>query len=232
MYFQLTERCNMTCAHCCFAATTRGPDMSHEVFAAAMALVEARGDYLTLGGGEPTVHKHFFDFLDYALRAHNRGRLELPPMVITNGKLKGKARRLLDMVEAEHALHVELSQDSWHDPIDPEIVARFQGHERARQASRWSAFPSSDGTAGIRTVQQIIPVGRGADLIGKQPGREVQCCCEDLLVDPLGTIGSCGCKHTQLGSVFDTSIADQLWDYDWDYAHQGGFPPEEGRLAA
>ena len=232
MYLQIVTRCNMTCAHCCFAATGKGDTMTRETYMAALQLAMRYGDYVTLGGGEPTVHKEFFEYLDKAIEFYLAGSFDLPPLVITNGKLKTKAHKLLDYVEDEKPLYVELSQDEWHDPIDPLVVQRFRRHQAAKDRARYS-FGSGirdDGGAGIRTVGSIVAVGRAADPArGIQTNPDFKCCCEDVLCDPNGVLWSCGCKHTKIGSVFDPNALD---GYDREYAHQGGREPQDDDLEA
>jgi len=204
MYLQLTTRCNMTCAHCCFSATNKGIDMDRETFVAALNLVYP-DEYLTLGGGEPTCHKEFFTYLDFALSRHD-GEI----LVITNGKLAGKATKLLDYAERySDRLQVMLSQDRYHDAIRPEIVRAFRVN------------------ASIRTFSRLLPVGRGKELLGVAPEDTVaasECCCSDPLIDPSGNVYSCGCKTHLLGTVFDSEV---LSNYDREFAHTGGRDPDQ-----
>lgn len=231
MYFQLTTRCNMKCPHCCFAATNKGHDMSSWTFITALTLASNYGEYITLGGGEPTVHPMFFDFLDKCIEWAEQGAFELSPMVITNGKLVTKARKLLDYVEDERMLHVELSQDDWHDPIRPEIVNAFQRHQKRRDARRYDySISNENSSAGIRSVSSIIPVGRAIEFSNALPmATEAyrNCACEDLLVDPFGNIFSCGCKTHLLGNVHEgeSILDDILANFDRDQAHEGGGLP-------
>lgn len=232
MYLSITTRCNMSCPHCCFAATTKGADMDRYTFLTALDRAVELGELITIGGGEPTCHKEFFTFLDKAMEYYNRGKLEMPPLVITNGKLAGKARKLLQYVEEERPVWVELSQDEYHDPINPEIVRGFQAHQQYRdRANRYWNAGYTDRGAGIRTVKSIVPVGRAADAArGILTSSNLQCCCEDMLVDPHGNIFSCGCKTHLLGNVFES--ADVFAGFDRDLAHTGGGLPgrEHARL--
>lgn len=66
LYIQITNRCNMTCAHCCFACTSRGKDMSVEDFHAAIQLAKEQAQHVTIGG-EPTLHPRFKEFLMHAV---------------------------------------------------------------------------------------------------------------------------------------------------------------------
>lgn len=225
MYLQITTACNMTCEHCCFAATGKGDRMERDVYMAALQLAIRYGEYVTIGGGEPTTHKEFFPYLEKAIEFYQCGSLESPPMVITNGKVKSKALRLLEMVEDEQPLHVELSQDPWHDAIDPLVVRRYYEHDRRRYRMNYGSSAYERGSAGVRSVSRIVPVGRAIKFSGALPlDHSIQCACEDVLVDPRGDLWSCGCKHTKIGSVWDRNALD---GYCNEFAHQGGYAPQE-----
>lgn len=224
-YVQITTRCNMLCAHCCMSATLQGEDMSHEVFMASMQLVERYGELLTIGGGEPTIHPHFMTFLELAFKFHNDGRLEMPPLVITNGKRTKVVRKLMSLIDNDAPLHLELSQDEYHDPINPDTVEWFRTRQRGEDARSkmymWGGSASvGEGYAGIRTVKSIVAVGRAADPArGLTLDPDAKCCCDDFLIAPDGSIYSCGCKHTKIGTVFDEA---PLLGYDREFAHYGG----------
>lgn len=225
MYIQLTDRCNMTCPHCCFAATRKGADMDAYTFIQALDLAANYGQHLTLGGGEPTCHKDFFRFLDKAIEYYDRGKLEMPPLVVTNGKLTGKARKLLQYIDEERPVYVDLSQDEYHDPIHPEIVAGFQRHVAAnKRRFTFGRNSSAVGGADIRTVSRIVPVGRAAEAArGILTSSTIHCACEDTLTDPHGNVFSCGCRSHLLGNVFES--VDFLDGYDNELAHTGGGLP-------
>src|SRR5207248_5966040 len=58
---QITERCNLRCAHCFVSATKHGRDMPLPEISKTVVprLTEARVHRVTLTGGEPTVHPDF-----------------------------------------------------------------------------------------------------------------------------------------------------------------------------
>lgn len=234
MYIQITTRCNMTCAHCCFSANNKGDNMSRETFMQALVLAENVCGSVVIGGGEPTVHPEFFDYLDQAIERYNKDYFAMPPLVVTNGKLVSKARKLLEYIEDEKPVYVDLSLDEYHDPIRPEIENAFKTHDRIRRENARLGGRHVDGGAGIRTVKNIQPVGRAAEPARGIPITVVgaPCCCENLLVDPFGNVFSCGCKHHLLGNIFeDWSVFE---GYDRDEAHYGGGLParEHARLPA
>lgn len=227
MYIQITERCNMHCDHCCMSATTKGRDMDEVLFIRALDLAVKYGELVTIGGGEPTVHPKFFQLLDRAVLYYEAKALSEPPLVITNGKRKKQALRLLDyVVVRERPLYVELSQDAHHEYIDPEVVAAYKrvAKEYAHKAYAYSHEPRQAGGVALRTVREILPVGRAKDTgvwtVERDDGSH--CCCEDIFVKPDGSIWSCGCMHTQIGDLFGRHWLD---DFDREYAHYGGRAP-------
>lgn len=222
----------MLCPHCCFAATNKGVDMTHEVFIRALQAASKWDGIVTLGGGEPTCNKHFLVFLEKAIEFYDRGQLELPPLVITNGKLKTKAHKMLDWIDQERSFSVELSQDPWHDPIDHNVVRRFESYTKEVK-EYWSDHRSThnESSVGIRTARVLGPWGRAADPARGLPmnSKMGECVCDDMFFDPDGTIWSCGCKHTKIGNVFDTDL-DLSW-YNREFAHTGGRDPEQQEAA-
>ena len=125
MYFHITEKCNMNCPHCCFAYGRNhknAKDMPFEMFKKIVddysPLIRERDWYIALGGGEPTLHPKFWKILTYAL---SKGF----PWLATNGSKKEDALMLCDLAK-KGKISVALSQDEWHDPIDPEVIEAFQ----------------------------------------------------------------------------------------------------------
>lgn len=229
MYIQITERCNMHCDHCCMSATTKGRDMDEVLFIRALDLAVRYDELVTIGGGEPTVHPKFFQLLDRAISYYETKALDEPPLVITNGKRKKQALRLLDyVVGMERPVYVELSQDAHHEYIDPEVVVAYKRVAKAysHKAYAYSHEPRRAGGVALRTVREILPVGRAKDTgvwtVHRDDGSH--CCCTDVFVKPDGTIWSCGCMHTQIGDLFGNHGLD---DYDRDLAHYGGGAPLE-----
>ena len=218
MYIQITTKCNMRCAHCCFAATRHGEHMPLNIFQKALSVAIDRGDYVTIGGGEPTMHPRFFEYLNLVREEQRRGNFEITPFLVTNGKTYGKADRLLRILEheqemEEQTISVNLSRDQWHDAIDPRIVQRY-----------YQLKVASKGLINFRSVTKIAAAGRGKNKHFDSI-RMDGCACDDALVDPQGQVWSCGCKKHLLGSIWDSGVLD---DYDSEYAHEGGkAPPEE-----
>ena len=148
MYVQITTKCNMKCAHCCFAATRSGAHMELNVFQKALSIAVNRGNSFTIGGGEPTMHPRFFEYLKLVREESLRGNFEISPFMATNGKAYGKASRLLDILEDDYelgneAISVNLSQDDWHEPIDRRIIERKISEYMAPQIKSEPHFGSN-----------------------------------------------------------------------------------------
>jgi len=137
MYLQITNRCNMQCAHCCFSCTERGEDMSLPVF--ENKIIEADYGHITLGGGEPTLHPQFWKMLQFAL-AHSES-----VFVSTNGSDKDATMALLKLAHNNEHLIVQVSIDAYHEPIDEQVE---------KQARLWGM---------ARDTTRIIPVGRASN---------------------------------------------------------------------
>ncbi len=193
--------------------------MPLNIFQKALSVAIDRGDYVTIGGGEPTMHPRFFEYLNMVREEQRRGNFEITPFLVTNGKAYGKADRLLRILEheqemEEQTISVNLSRDQWHDAIDERIVRRY--HQLKVTTKNLIDF---------RSVTKIAPVGRGRNSVFDEQRTITPCACEDALVDPQGQVWSCGCKKHLLGYIWDSGILD---DYDSEYAHEGGkATPEE-----
>jgi len=174
----------MSCEHCCYSCTAEGEDMSKEVFDAAIKLCEDWGSYIILGGGEPTLHPKFREYLIDAIVAD----AEEGVFVITNGSIK-KHALLLAKLAKKNVLQAELSRDEFHDIIDPEVVKAFDGRYRD---------VTNKGT------RNPVAVGRALTVLEIEPGEYSNCACEDFFIKPDGTIRHCGCDDSPIiGNVFE-----------------------------
>lgn len=186
MYVMITSRCNMTCKHCSQACTAEGDDMSLRTFRRALRCTVRRGDPLAIGGGEPTIHPKFWLFLQLALA---ESRLETI-WLATNGSMTTIALALARLAAAG-AIEVVLSQDAWHDPIDPRVVAAFEHPVSLRR--REYDF------RGIRRVQPDRVLAGGRCDWGV-----TGCGCPGPYVRPDGSVHQCGCLVApKVGDVFN-----------------------------
>jgi MoaA/NifB/PqqE/SkfB family radical SAM enzyme len=194
MYVQVTNRCNMTCEHCCFSCTASGKDMTRETFIQCCEFAYERGDTFFIGGGEPTLHPLLFDFIGIALSYDFEGSLGL----VTNGKLTMPAMRIARMAR-NGIISADLSQDSYHEPIDPKVVQAFK-----RPPTDCFSRTENRDFRGIRSGADNVVYA-----IGKAEGfGEDGCACSELLATPTGQIFGCGCLTRKMGTVFAPRIPE------------------------
>lgn len=196
MYLMVTSRCNMKCLHCGMACTSRGRDMSLETFKQALTHVDEK-DQLEIGGGEPTLHPLFWDFLGLAICKCNNVWLA------TNGKITPFALRLARMAR-DGIVAVELSQDPWHEKIDSRVVNAFT------KILDPCGVQVNDKRGIRNTSKNLIKAGRS------KQGME-GCICEgDPFVKPDGLVYQCGCKDSPcVGDVwkgFDALDDEGTWE--------------------
>jgi MoaA/NifB/PqqE/SkfB family radical SAM enzyme len=178
--------------------------MEMHTLIAACELARDHGDHICLGGGEPTIHPRFWEFFWTAKRYHDAASSGLSYLIITNGSMTDIALKLADMTVEGGDIEAVLSQDQWHDPIDPRVVRRY---EQLRN------YRSRDGHRqheAIRTNERITP--HGSALKNGLNTSDDECCCEDMRIHPTGRIYGCGCGKVQFGNVFQPAIPE--W-FEW-----------------
>lgn len=190
MYLQITSRCNMSCAHCCMKATAKGQDMTPRTFRAAVQFAVEQDATISLGGGEPTIHPRFWEFLGLAI-----GSVEYV-WLATNGSQTDTAIALAKLAR-KGVIGCALSQDPWHDSIDERVVKAFtKGRE---------IFGSPESHDDAREVRNV-----SGDVEKMSPWRDPEdggdpnkCPCEELFVKPNGDVHMCGCPDSpKIGTVF------------------------------
>lgn len=187
MYIQITDHCNMACAHCGFSCGPRKKNfMSMSLYEAA---VEFFGDdSIVIGGGEPTLHPDFWKILGFTLGSAST------VWMATNGSM-AKTSILLANMAKSGIMGVALSRDHYHAEIDPRVVRAFHG----TGAGQYYYDRHRDDLREIRDVShKIMKAGRAARTM---TWHEEGCVCEGIMVDPNGNIWSCGCKRLLLGHV-------------------------------
>jgi len=190
LYVQITKRCNMTCCHCAFSCGAHGPDMSAETFRRVLDLAELEEAPITVGGGEPTLHPMFMDFLWWTIRrqAPLTYEMGMPTVgLVTNGSQTEIALELAALARVG-VISASVSRDEFHDPIDPRV---------------YKAFEPSKEPGDHRHISRpglIVPAGR-ARKWGNHPFK--RCVCDGPFIVPGGVIYSCGCRVNPLGSVRD-----------------------------
>lgn len=191
MYLELTNACNMTCKHCCMNAVSlkskKAAFMSRLVIEQACLIAHRHGDWITLGGGEPTLHPDFM--FAFGMGILHAGELGL--LVVTNGTNKDLTLRMLDLSHAAKEgatlFSCEVSKDIFHDVrlVDPVVYEKAQRTRSIRDVSH-----------------RVIAKGRGRNL-----AEHVCCTCETIHVSFDGTVHKCGCKRKR----------DYLGRLPWDF---------------
>jgi len=172
--------------------------MLFETFRQALTVCEDYDTTITIGGGEPTLHRHFEKMLLEAMGAKIDGN----PFIITNGT-QTRISLILARLAQNNIIEAELSQDEFHDydMVDPEVRKAFQGRYR-----------------NVTAYHDPIPVGRYRETIRKESGGNEKlfrenirnaekgsiCCCYDWVVYPNGDVSQCGCP--------DSPIVGTVWD--------------------
>lgn len=114
---QITERCNLACAHCFVSAGPRGDTMPLELIRVNLVpqLLASRVTRVTLTGGEPFVHPDLLEVID----AFRVGGIEVG--VCTNGTLATD-----DQIDALAGMgvHANVSLDGF----SPESHGKFRGN--------------------------------------------------------------------------------------------------------
>ncbi len=120
--WNITKACNMKCMHCYEDAGKRDMNelSSKEVFQGLDVISDAGVTSIAFSGGEPTIHPHILDFIDYS---HDKG---MYVAMATNGYIladKGKSKNFVDA-------GLEFVQISL-DGVDPETHDSFRQVEGA-----------------------------------------------------------------------------------------------------
>jgi hypothetical protein len=183
--------------------------MALATFKAALSIASCGGDMLTIGGGEPTLHKSCLEFVWLAVRSTLQISEDMGHAVVglvTNGSVKKAALEIAHMAKVG-LISARLSYDSYHDTsmVDESVLRAFklrkvvdvgygiqrQDERDLRSINNWSYF--------------ITPHGRALDNgISNHPyTKETDCCCDGLFISPDGTIWQCGCREHKLGHTSD-----------------------------
>lgn len=231
MYMQITTKCNMKCAHCCYSCNMNGKHMDWGTVIDSISFAQDRDDHISIGGGEPTLHPRFFDILriclndfSYVWMATNGSKKkamlrlsnillgeDFPDDIPYNPEDEAAYERALDAynpIYQEDKLGVALSLDYFHDPIDEWVVNRWRMMSARNQYDRGGSrgFEIRDVT---KTISGVIKEGRAKRTGNYQD--EKGCVCGDLLIRPDGKIKLCGCRKSPIiGSV--TEGISEYWN--------------------
>jgi len=221
LYIQITTRCNMTCPHCCFDCVKKGQDITQAHFDAALSLLDEDGSFsmMTIGGGEPTLHKHCMDFAWQAVRhclpiSDSQGTSVVG--IVTNGSVKKRALELASMAE-KGFISARLSYDRFHnlEMVDDSVRRAFKADKVEDYNRR-----ENDLRAVNKMDYFVTPHGRGLTngIYNHPMYGKGSCCCQGAFVTPDGRIWQCGCREKVLGHVDHLNkfldVAHDLMDND------------------
>ena len=161
--------------------------MPKEMFIAACQLAVDLTGHIMLGGGEPTLHPMFWEFVGIAQKYTGLGSLDRKIWLVTNGARTEDALALANLTRAG-VLEAVLSQDMYHDPID-QHGRRFEG-----------VRDNSDN---------ITPHGSAKK--NQLQHSDAECCCNSPLIMPNGNFFGCGCRRFKLGTISNYVIPE---DYE------------------
>lgn len=199
MYIQITDKCNLKCAHCGFSCTDQGTFMDEKIFLKCCKLAKNYGHDIFLGGGEPTLHPQFIGFLGLAILYGTDTMSGLNAGVITNGTNEELTLRLLNTAKSGF-IYCGVSIDKWHDKrkVSKKVIELAQKYNM------------------IHDVKTPVSVGRAKNL--SYATKIGECMCNDLFVDPTGHVYSCGCKKKFVGHIRETKkIQNYLQSTYGDY---------------
>lgn len=139
---------------------------------------------ISIGGGEPTIHPHFWEILGLCLREADSVWLA------TNGK-KTKTAISLAKLAKRGEIGCRLSITQFHNPIDHRVVNAFHSGQEL--------YGDKDGRAIAGYLANPMMRGRFKDQLGLD-----SCGCPEAFVRPSGRVYQCGCLDSPcVGNVFD-----------------------------
>jgi len=176
-----------------FSSTEVGEDMTIETFRKACVLAEEYGDMPFLGGGEPTLHPKFAEFLGWCIvnidDAYGDGLIS---GVVTNGTNEKLTLRILAL-EKKGIITARVSVDVYHDYS----MMTHKTYEAVRSSLPRPVHFGED-------IPRIMRLGRAHNW-----GTELTCDCRDV-IEPNGNFYFCACRKTCLGNV-NTGIDLAKW---------------------
>lgn len=194
--------------------------MDERTFVRTLDLCVEYGSAPYIGGGEPTVHPRFWQFLGLMLGRAHEFEMEMVGMH-TNGKRTADALALAALAR-RGLMGVTLSTDHYHEAIDQRAVDAFTKKARVdRWDNSWGTEKQDPhdlrGTAD-GADRSVVAQGRGKRIAG---ARADYCTCPDVQVDPAGVIWACGCKRTRFGTVWDPRLPEGAFEMTcWERARE------------
>ena len=122
----LTTHCNLRCPHCCLGIPRRDPDHS-DVDALKHAAVHVNDvNYLTLSGGEPTLHPQFEKIIRTVVESFRYKTLQLA----TNGKRVLKYIDAIELIDDITLTHIPGVNTETIEEVQAEFNARGWAERR------------------------------------------------------------------------------------------------------
>lgn len=194
----------MKCSHCCYSCSEQGEDMSLRTFKKA---VLEDSETVIIGGGEPTVHPQFWEFLGWAL-----GHSEFI-WLATNGKLTETAISLAELAK-KGVIACSLSLDKYHEKINPIVVKAFT--KKFKPGSYVTFFNNKD----LREIRNVDN-NQALRKVGRSKKGFVGCVCDDIMVKPNGSMQACGCPDSPvLGNILTGYTIPDKWKYSECWKNQ------------
>jgi radical SAM protein with 4Fe4S-binding SPASM domain len=145
---QITERCNLHCAHCFVSSGNWGEHMSSEDIAVKVLprLMRARVERITLTGGEPFAHPGIMSICESVI-SHG-----FPLGICTNATLTSDDQ--ISRLGASGAVHVNVSFDGFR----PQSHGRFRGDQAsfARTVETTRKFAAAGLLQGLLSTPNML----------------------------------------------------------------------------
>ena len=173
----------MSCAHCLFSCTEKGKDMSMGVFKDSIKIAKEYDSYITIGGGEPTLHPKILEMVGYSALM-----LDGAPTMITNGSCSEDVWETLFSASLKGILSLHVSRSPWHD----ELMVNGSVWRDADRHNMWWGDPSSSHrgiTPKGRAKGNISKLTQDAVDFGFDPKKVFETHdCQGVRVDPYGKV--------------------------------------------
>ena len=233
MYLQITTKCNMKCSHCCYSCGKNGKHADYNTVIDMIRYARERDEFVTIGGGEPTLHPRFFDILKHCLEDFDY------VWMATNGSQTDSMYRLANIIDGEDypecdcqeqytkeelieytgdeygcLCHEKMTDDTIYQE-DKLSVALSQDcfhddiDEKVRSLWLRRANVHQSSHFEIRDVSHHVVAEGRAKRTGS--GWEEGCVCSDMVIRPDGKIKLCGCTRSPIiGDIW--SGIEEKWD--------------------
>jgi hypothetical protein len=160
--------------------------------------------YITIGGGEPTLHPNFWEIMGVALKMFPFDMENFVPSVaiVTNGSVEKTSIRLANMAK-NGEISATLSADQYHAGYMVSQATRDAFGQPAYIRSRDESSEQHD-FRDVRGSVFPIPVGRAKTTGVGHSSQKNRCICSCLFIKSSGSIHFCGCPSSpRIGNVFE-----------------------------